>query len=485
MDYIKKYQMISPHDTITAGISGGADSVCLLFMLLEIQKQIPFALKVVHVNHQVRGDADRDEAFVRELCRDYQIPFYPVTKNVRELAKEWGCSEEEAGRKIRYQAFEEVQGADVGKIAVAHNSNDRAETMLFHLFRGTGLGGASGIRPVNGRIIRPLLGVTREEIENWLRERGIAYCTDSTNQEDAYTRNRIRHHILPYAEREICRGAVVNMNRAADELMMAEEYLRRETGEAAERCILPGGEENEIRIQISALEKEDEYLMGRIILLCLERTAGSKKDLTAAHVRSVERLFRASGSKELHLPYQITVYKEYDVGIIRKESKAAAALRGKDRGKDRGKNLTESIGDGVISREQKVEVPGEITVPGLGIVEFTVFLADKSQNIPEKTYTKWFDYDKISSSMVFRTRQAGDYLTVKDSRGEIKHKLLQDYLVNEKIPKQERERIYLLAEGSHIIWIPGRRISEHYKIVYENAQNACRVLQVKVLDKEE
>lgn len=188
-DYVKKYQMISPHDTITAGISGGADSVCLLFMLLEIQKQIPFTLRVVHVNHKVRKEAGQDAEFVRKLCGKFQIPFYLVERNIRELAEEWGCSEEEAGRKVRYQAFNEVQGEDAGKIAVAHNSNDRAETMLFHLFRGTGLSGAAGIRPVNGRIIRPLLGVTREEIEKWLSDKGIAYCMDRTNEQDMMLRN--------------------------------------------------------------------------------------------------------------------------------------------------------------------------------------------------------------------------------------------------------------------------------------------------------
>ena len=477
MDYVKKYQMISPHDTITAGISGGADSVCLLFMLLEIQKQIPFVLRVVHVNHKVREDAGQDAEFVQKLCAKFQIPFYLVEKNIRELAAEWNCSEEEAGRKVRYQAFDEIQGKDVGRIAVAHNSNDRAETMLFHLFRGTGLGGASGIRPVNGRIIRPLLGITREEIEKWLSNRGIAYCTDSTNEQDTYTRNRIRHHILSYAEQEICRGTVINMNRAADDLMMAEEYLRRETQKAVERCVCQDEERNEIRIDLGAFGQEDEYLRGRILLLCLERAAGSKKDITAAHIRSVERLFRLSGSKEIHLPYQITVYKEYDLGIIRKE---CSALGGSNEQicKDRLSAVPETEED---REERKVEVPGRIEVPKLGIVEFIVFSLDNSQNIPEKTYTKWFDYDKITSSMVFRTRQAGDYLTVRICPGESRHKLLQDYFVNEKIPRQERERLFLLAEASHIIWIPGHRISEYYKI----DQNTRNILQVRVLDKEE
>lgn len=462
MDYIEKYHMIRPHDTIVAGVSGGADSVCLLFVLLEIRERIPFDLKVVHVNHGVRADAGADAEFVKALCEKNELPFYLVEENIKELAAKSGRSEEEEGRRVRYQAFEEALGSDQGRVAVAHNSNDRAETMLFHLFRGTGLSGMSGIRPVNGNIIRPLLGVTREEIEKWLLERHISYCTDSTNAQDFYTRNRIRHHILTYAEQEICRGAAVNMNRAADDLLMAEEYLRHQTEDAMKRCVQKdsGG----IIIHIPAFLKEDDYLKGRILLSCVEEAAGSRKDITAAHIRAIERLFGTSGSKEIHLPYQLTVYKKYDLGMIQKSD-----LR------------NEEISQPEKEREEyPVSIPGRIMVPGLGRVEFTVFSIGNSQNIPEKTYTKWFDYDKITSSVVFRTKRAGDYLTVNSKAG-IGHKSLQDYFVNEKIPRDERSRIYFLAEDSHILWIPGRRISEYYKI----SEDTRSILQVTVSDKEE
>ncbi|MDE7008676.1 MAG: tRNA lysidine(34) synthetase TilS, partial [Lachnospiraceae bacterium] len=133
-EFIRKYQMIEPHDTIAAGISGGADSVCLFFILLEVRKQIPFNLKVVHVNHGIRTDAGEDAEFVRTLCEKQGIPFLLVEKDVKKLAKESGRSAEEEGRLVRYEAFAKALGNERGKIAVAHNSNDRAETMLFHLF---------------------------------------------------------------------------------------------------------------------------------------------------------------------------------------------------------------------------------------------------------------------------------------------------------------------------------------------------------------
>ncbi len=462
MDYIEKYHMIRPYDMVVAGVSGGADSVCLLFVLLEIRKKLPFELKVVHVNHGVREDAGADAEFVRALCEKYGLPFYLREENIKELSARSGHSQEEEGRRVRYQAFAEVLGRDQGRIAVAHNSNDRAETMLFHLFRGTGLSGMCGIRPVNGNIIRPLLGVTREEIEKWLSEKHIPYCTDSTNEQDAYTRNRIRHHILPYAEQEICQGTVVNMNRAADDFLMAEEYLQNQIRKAMERCVQE--DKDGIIICIPEFSKEDDYLKGRILLSCVEKAAGVRKDITSAHIKAIERLFGTSGSREIHLPYHLTVYKKYDVGMIQRN----------DFIKD---EIPWEEGEG---REYPVSIPGRITVPGLGIVEFTVFSLENSQNIPEKTYTKWFDYDKITSSVVFRTKRTGDYLTVKSKTG-MGHKSLQDYFVNEKIPKDERSRIYMLAEDSHILWIPGHRISEYYKI----SENTRSILQVTILDKEE
>ena len=462
LDYCKKYQMIRPHDTIVAGISGGADSVCLLFVLLEMQKSIPFTIKVVHINHKIRKDAGQDADFVKGLCENHGISFYLLEENVKERAKQFGLSEEEAGRQIRYQAFREVLGEDQGRIAVAHNSNDRAETMLFHLFRGTGLTGASGIRPVNDRIIRPLLCLTRKEIEKWLTERGCSFCQDSTNEEDIYTRNRIRHHILPYAEREVCQGAVINMNRAADDLLMADEFISRMTREAIKRCVRE--EEEQLVIDLTAFEKEDDYLKGRLLLTCIEQVAGSKKDITAAHIRSVEQLFKTSGSRQLNLPYQIVVYKKYDLGMIQKsDQKEDKCLSPKD-----------------DEREFALSIPGRILVPGLGDVEFTVFLRVNSQNIPQKTYTKWFDYDKITSSAVFRTKRPGDYLTIGSKEG-MRHKSLQDYFVNEKVPKDERGQIFMLAENSHIIWIPGYRISEYYKVC-ESTRN---ILQITVPDREE
>ena len=251
--YADKHRMIAPGDTVVAGVSGGADSVCLFLMLCELAEEIDFHLAVVHVNHKIRPEAAADAAYVEELCKSRNIPFILEEKDVKEYAREKHLSEEEAGREVRYQAFEEALGKygscsgekeGQGRIAVAHNANDRAETMLFHLFRGTGLTGAGGIRAVRGHIVRPLLCLRREEIEEYLGKKGVFFCIDRTNLEDTYTRNRIRNHILPFAEKEICAGAIDHMCRAGDLFLEADAYIRGQAEKACRSCIVrEGGEE--------------------------------------------------------------------------------------------------------------------------------------------------------------------------------------------------------------------------------------------------
>ncbi len=482
--YIQKYRMIEKDGTIIAGVSGGADSVCLLFMLLRIREKIPFHLAVVHVNHGAREDAGEDAAYVRDLCAQFELPFYLTEANMEAYAKEHALSMEEAGRSIRYQAFADAlmkecsmhQDEDLtrekvlkkGKIAVAHNSNDRAETMLFHLFRGTGLSGVGGIRPVSGNVVRPLLCLEREEIESWLSENQISFRTDSTNAQDVYTRNRIRHHILPFAREQICQRAVGHMNQAADDLQAAEDFILKEVLKAKERCIqtakektvpLGKNQEQEIQIEISALLKEEEYLQGRVLLSCIEDLVPGRKDITSVHVSNIKQLLTKEGSKELHLPYDLIVYKKYQELILKK----------KDSASNPEKN---GISDDL--KEYDVSISGRMEIPGLGIVEISAFPFEKTEIIPRKTYTKWFDYDKITASACFRVRAVGDYLTINS---RLDHKSLQDYFVNEKIPKKDRDSFYVLADGAHIMWVPGYRISEYYKV----SECTKTVLEVNVI----
>lgn len=458
--YIEKYQMLVPGDTVVVGVSGGADSVCLLLMLYELANEIPLKLLVVHINHGIREEAKKDAAYVEKLCKERNLPFYLIEENVKEYAKREKLSEEEAGRKVRYQAFARVLEKQSGnktadskiadsKIAIAHNASDRVETMLFHLFRGTGLSGVSGIKPVRDNIIRPLLCLKREEIEEYLSDKQVSFCIDHTNLEDTYTRNRIRNHILPFAEREICCGAVSHMWEAADMLLDTEEYISKQARRIYEECRLQE-EETYKRYSLRIVLRTDEllaqepFMQKQVLLKCLEEITEGRKDITSVHIEEIRKLLDRQGSKQVSLPYGLTAVKEYDRLILYDANS--------------GKNGSQA--------EKKAEpilisIPGTVNVPGLGELEFSVFSYEKTQIIPEKSYTKWFDYDRITKSLLFRTRETGDYLTINK---DLSKKTLKNYMIEEKIPKSKRGELYVLADGSHILWVPGYRISQYYKV---------------------
>ncbi|MCM1263676.1 MAG: tRNA lysidine(34) synthetase TilS [Butyrivibrio sp.] len=458
--YIEEHQMISAGNFVVAGVSGGADSVCMLIILKELQKDIDFKLIVVHVHHGVREDAGQDADYVKWLCDELGVPFFLKEVDMIGYAAENGLSQEEAGRLLRYKAFEEtaVEAAETAapdkayKIAVAHNNNDRAETLLFNLFRGSGLKGLGSIRPVRENVIRPLLCLDRIEIEEYLSAEGIRFCTDSTNDEDAYTRNRIRHHIIPYAEEQICKNVASHLAYTADMLAETEVFVQKLTKKAYEECAADtdGG----LILDLNAFHRNDQYIQKAVLLMCMERLTPHRKDITGRHIETLLELADKDGCKELSLPYGLKAYKEYDRLTIRNSMD------------------TEEYSPFSIT------VPGDITVPGMGVFSFQYLSADEffsknGQIIPEKRYTKWFDCDKITRALLLRTRKAGDYLTIN---GSFQKKSVKEYMINEKIPRMQRERIYLLADGEHVLWIPGYRISQFYKV----DENTKRILQVRL-----
>lgn len=508
-EYAEKYHMLSAGDTVVTGISGGADSVCLLLLLSAMRKKINFRLLAVHVNHQIRQEAGKDAAFAEALCKKLGVSFFLVEENVEALAKKEGISTEEAGRQVRYRAFENVLRENASeavkkgqaKIAVAHNLNDRAETMLFHLFRGSGLKGLTGISPVKERdsgisVIRPLLGIKRSEIEAYLTEKGINWCIDRTNEEDTYTRNRIRHHILPFAEEAVSGGAVTNMGRAADILAETEDFVQKETHKAYTDCAtetiggfleqeVPGRADfGEVIFSIEKVLAYHPLLQKQMLLYCMEKLTPARKDITAVHIEDMLSLFEKEGNRTIHLPYGLAARREYDKVIVEKRQddkvtpQRAEAVTGKWQEHSdvqacipagAGSFLTVPL---TVMLPEPGEAPVTIRLSETECMEFSVFPYEKTMNIPQNQYTKWFDYGKMSKSLRVRTRQTGDYFTFNEALAK---KSVQDYMVEQKIPRQKRDEIFLLAEGSQILWIVGYRIGSYYKVSTETQY----ILQVR------
>ncbi len=440
--------MLLPGERVVAGISGGADSVCLLFVLLNWREKYGLELEVVHVNHGIRLKADEDAMFVENLCKRFDIPFYLKCADIPKLAKEHKCSEEEAGRNFRYQVFEEVaEETGATKIAVAHNQNDLAETMLFNLFRGSGLKGLTGIAPVRGKIIRPLLCVQRPEIEAYLSQIGQNYCHDVTNEGDDYTRNRIRHHILDYARMNIAPGCVQSMGQTAEILAETEDYLKGQTKDAIEKCVAE--KQGRYELDCNSFGKLHPAIQKRLLFKLLGCMAGAK-DLARVHVDLLYELCITEGNRQLNLPRGIMARREYETIYLHQES----------------------VNDNLSNPLENIQVVFQV-------LDASDLPRNREKTLifPQNQYTKWFDYDKIEKSPVIRTREIGDYLTIRDGQGKLCHKKIKDYMVTAKIPARERNNVPLLAIDSHVLWLLGYRISEYYKV----NENTKRILQVQLI----
>ncbi len=442
--YIEKYNMIEAGSQVIVGISGGGDSVCLLFLLSRYQKKNFFHLQGVHVNHGIRGqEALRDQEYAKELCERLGVPFTVYTYSVPDIAGREKRSLEETGRMVRRRAFAQKAAELGGKtvVALAHHENDNAETVLHNLIRGTKVAGLGGIRPVQRSeegisYIRPLLKVTREEIEAYLKQQQIPWMTDSSNEEIVYTRNRIRHKILPEMEK-INPRAVRHITQAADTFLAIEEYLRGQADRLYREYVEK--KENGYWIQ-KELFLEKELMQSYVIRMVLEQVEGKKQDLTAAHVESILSLGRGRTGTSVSLPGGVLASQVYGNLLIR--------------------------------------VPAAGKLP-LKELEFEVFPWE-NQQIPEKTYTKWFDYDKIKSSLEIRHRKPGDFFTVTEAGGK---KKLKDYMIDCKIPREERENLTLLADAGHILWIVGYRISQYYKVTSQT--KTVLKVHVKGVDEDE
>ena len=316
--YIRENQMLKAGDIVAAGVSGGADSIAMLHILKSIQEEFGFFLEAVHVHHGIRGDeADRDENLVKKICQEWKIPFQSYHYPVPELSRKWRLGEEETGRIVRKQAFaKEKQRIAFSEfpeenerrfcVALAHNRNDLAETMLHHLARGTGLRGLSGIHPCSDGIIRPVLCLERREIVYYLEENEISYITDSSNLSDGYTRNRIRHHVLPAMEKEINGKTVEHMAETARILREADGYLRRKGAELLEQCRQKTG-----YLLDGAFFEKPDIVREYAVMEAFERLSGKRKDFTSLHVRQVFSLQKKETGRYIKLPGNIQAVRSY------------------------------------------------------------------------------------------------------------------------------------------------------------------------------
>lgn len=463
--YIEQNNMLTDCERVVIGLSGGADSVCLLMVLKGYieKKHLQTELCAVHVNHGIRQEAGEDEEFARALCERMGVSFTAYHIDAIELAKQLGMSVEEAGRKERYRIFnEECQGCNA-RIAVAHHMNDQAETVLMNLARGTSLKGIGGIRPVRDNIIRPLLSVTRAEVEAVLKEYGQNYVTDMTNLCNDYTRNSLRNVVIPYMTEKVNAHTVENIANAAEELQKNFDFIEAEADKAYEKHVPEETTDKRDTVVLRLCGTEfavlHEVIRKRVIYRAVYALTQTAKDIYKVHVNAVDELVAKPVGSSADICYGLRAVKGYDDIIIsRKNMDAASENLSGIRG------LTEAELERLKSGEA-VTITQNIYYDDNGAPELKQVRVklqlhsnyEKNRNYANSCYAKSFDYDKIQGKLCIRHRADGDRIVV--NRAGTWRKLKKEF-IDRKVPAGMRDNVLIISDDSGVLWAVGVRRSE-------------------------
>jgi tRNA(Ile)-lysidine synthetase, N-terminal domain/tRNA(Ile)-lysidine synthetase, C-terminal domain len=449
---IRENNMFDKGDKVIVAVSGGPDSIALLHVLYKLKEKLDISLYVAHINHGLRGiESDTDEEYVRMFCESLNIEFISKRVDINQISKLKNISSESAGREVRYEFFEEVMKKfSAQKVAIAHNANDQAETILMRIMRGTGMDGLIGIRPVRDNIfVRPLINNTRDDIEEYCLKNNINPRIDKTNLQAIYSRNKVRLQLIPYIQENFNKDIIQVLNRLSYTIKVDNDYLEVVSKEKYKKyCDI-----NKEKVIISKEAfLEHESIITRIIRLAIHNVVGNLYNFEKIHIYDIIRIQRCSTGKELNLPSNVYILNNYGDIVIYKNKKQNIRAKAEEYILHYGVNLIEDIrikaNVKVISMEEKLD-----------------FKSNK--------WIKYFDYDKIKGDITLRFRRDGDKFTPLGMNGT---KKLKDLFINLKIPKEQREEIPLVCFGGNIAWITGYRVSEIFK-VDENTKN---ILEVKV-----
>lgn len=447
---IEKYSMFSNGDTVVVGVSGGADSVMLLHCLYLLRDRYNLKIKVAHVNHKIRkGDAEKDAEFVRSLCEKFGVEFYLKEAYIKDLSKEWNMGEEETGRKVRYGFFRELAGKN-GKIATAHNANDNAETVLMRFMRGTGVKGLSGIAYKSGQIVRPILGISRAEIEAYLVENGLTHITDSTNLVPIYTRNKIRLDLIPKIQKDFNPNFIETVNNTISSYRDDADYFEYEVSQKFNKLVKKNG--TSYFCDKTAFFGLHPAISKRLIRKIVEEMKGKEQiDITPQKIESI-----------LNMNHKVGTVIMLNDGIVVKMG------------------YSDLYFEYTNTSEKNMNVY-DISLPELLVMNYTTLMDDNIDlsvfdvddlRIDNKPNCFYLPYDIYSTKhLQVRTRRDGDMMRVEDGV----HKKLSKFMVDKKIPSEIRDNLWLLCDGNEVLCIFdyfvtrfAKRNGRFIKVVKEN-----------------
>lgn len=442
---IENYKLIENGDTIIVGASGGPDSQFMIYMLNSLKSQIDFEIILAHLNHLHRKEARNDENLVRKTAEELNLKFFTRARSMDDYAKKLKLSSEDAGRRLRYEFFNDLAKEYKNpKIAVAHNKDDQAETVLMRIIRGTGLDGLKAMDYKSGNIIRPILDIKKSEIIAYLDFKKIPYAIDHTNFENDYTRNKIRLDIIPKLE-EI-NPRVVDQIYSLSEL--AKDDLEVLDGVIGDKFAeLSDIKKDKIIFDKAKFDKANPAILRRIIRKGIETLNGEIKDISRENIDEFLTI-RDLGTGKKIIKDRLRLRKSYDSYILE-------------------------------IKKTKDKFEEEIYLEDVDLINFDG-LYIKTSIINSKKYEKsknigYFDYDKLTFPLKVRTRKNGDRFTPLGHRSE---KKLKDFFMDQKVDREKRDEIPLIISNDKIIWLTGLRISDDFKVT----ESTKRILKIEVCD---
>ena len=440
-NYIREKNLFSAEAKLLLGVSGGSDSIALLYLFSLLRSEIDITLLAVHINHQLRGEeSEADAVLVRDVCQKLGVPLIVRKINLTDKS-------ENQARQKRFEAFQQVLDAyQFDYIVTGHHSNDQTETMLLNLFRGAGLSGLAGLRPRSGKVLHPLLCFSKKELQDLLVEAQIPWREDSSNQELNYRRNWIRHKLLPLLEQEINPQISTSLGTQAEIFADAEDMILKRMKSLLKKVVLEQDNQKVI-LSLSALKHFSKLEQYYIIREVIAEISGSRRDFFAHNFENIINLYSAEGSKKVSLNNGIEAVKEYDKLIIKFSEES------------------QPIPEPIVVEEDRSRVVW-------GDYRFSFKVLKVLPNcFSRDPLTVYIDADKIKYPFVIRSRKPGDRFIPFGMKQMVK---LKDFLINCKVSKYERDYIPIFDDGEKIFWVTGKRLDQ--RVAIDN--NSTRFLHI-------
>ena len=444
-NFILEHHMIQPEELVLVGVSGGVDSLALLYCLHALRHQLNCSLYVAHLDHGIRPDSAADAEFVRKQAHQLNLPISVERIDVPQLIRHHKLSAETAARNARYCYYESVsKRVGATKVALGHHRGDQAETVLMHLLRGAGSTGLKGMLPVrDGKFIRPLLNFSRREIEGFITELGLQPRKDSTNRESNCLRNRIRLELIPLLEQSYNPNLQSTLNQTAELLRVESDYLEEIAREAIEECRVKSDAADEVVLNRQAFLQHHLAVRQRILRCAIGEISGEIRSFYFNHFAGMLKLIEGgSPNASLNLPDNLRLQRAYNQLIFHKSVTVPAKF------------------------EYEIAAPGSTNLPLLNARMVATVEVSQPARLPDGRFQAVFDF--LQFPLKIRNRRDGDRFQPFGMKGS---KKVKDFLIDSKVPRHERDRVPILVSGDEIVWVVGYRTSERFKVRSET--NRC------------